>query len=281
MTFSIRCENINKLYKLKPQTSHVLAICKKINAVKKHLKSARLTLAVAEDSNEILKKTQLSKAPPGYFWALKNINLEIQQGDRVALIGRNGSGKSTLLKIFSRITAPTSGLLQFKGRLISLLEIGAGFHNELTGRENIFLNGSIMGMSIKEIKRCYENIVEFSELEKFIDTPVKHYSSGMYIRLAFSIAAHLESEILIIDEVLAVGDAAFQKKCLNKMLEISKQHGRTLLLVSHDMNVIHQICDKAIEMVNGEIIHQDRSNKIVFPAPIEEATKNYLASIAA
>ena len=280
MTFSIRCENINKLYKLRSQASPVSAVRKRINVIKQQLRFSQSPIVFLEDSNKILAKTQLSEAPEGYFWALKNINLEIQQGERVALMGRNGSGKSTLLKIFSRITASTSGFLQFKGRLISLLEIGAGFHNELTGRENIFLNGSIMGMSIKQIKRCYQAIVEFSELEKFIDTPVKHYSSGMYVRLAFSIAAHLESEILIIDEVFSVGDAAFQKKCLNKMLEISKQQGRTLLLVSHDMSILHQICDKAIEMANGEVIHQDSNYRSIFPRPIQEVSENYLSSIA-
>lgn len=279
MTFSIRCENISKLYRFSPRKTIRLNIAKKIAALQKHFGEAPKIQIPQETSNRALSKNQLNNAPPGHFWALKNINLEIQQGDRVGIIGCNGSGKSTLLKILSRITKPTHGILQFRGRLTSLLEIGAGFHNELTGRENIFLNGAIMGMSIKQIKHCYQDIVEFSELEKFIDTPVKHYSSGMYVRLAFSVAAHLQSEILIIDEVLAVGDAAFQKKCLDKMLEISKKEGRTLLLVSHDMNIIHQICDKAIAMTHGQIIHQNTNNTIAFPRPVKEVTQNYLSAV--
>ncbi|WP_287963176.1 ABC transporter ATP-binding protein [Alcanivorax sp.] len=175
------------------------------------------------------------------FWALKDINLEIKQGDRVGIIGRNGAGKSTLLKILSRITEPTKGRVHINGRLASLLEVGTGFHPELTGRENIYLNGAILGMSRAEIKRKFDEIVDFSGVEKFLDTPVKRYSSGMYVRLAFAVAAHLEPEILVVDEVLAVGDAQFQKKCLGKMEAVGKE-GRTVLFVSHNMGAISQLC---------------------------------------
>ena len=185
------------------------------------------------------------------FWALKDINFEIKQGDRVGIIGRNGAGKSTLLKILSRITEPTTGKIHLRGRVASLLEVGTGFHPELTGRENIFLNGAIMGMSKWEIKKKFDEIVEFAEVEKFLDTPVKRYSSGMYVRLAFAVAAHLEPEILIVDEVLAVGDAQFQKKCLGKMEDVGKE-GRTVLFVSHNMNVINQLCNKSILLSKGQ-----------------------------
>ncbi|MFM8005937.1 MAG: ABC transporter ATP-binding protein, partial [Dolichospermum sp.] len=176
------------------------------------------------------------------FWALKDIFLEIKQGDRVGIIGRNGAGKSTLLKILSRITQPTTGSIKIKGRVASLLEVGTGFHPELTGRENIFLNGAILGMGKMEIKQKFDEIVAFAEVEKFLDTPVKRYSSGMYVRLAFAVAAHLEPEILIVDEVLAVGDAAFQKKCLGKMEDVSKSEGRTVLFVSHNIAAIKRFC---------------------------------------
>jgi lipopolysaccharide transport system ATP-binding protein len=184
------------------------------------------------------------------FWALKELNFEIKQGDRVGIIGRNGAGKSTLLKVLSRITEPTTGKVSIKGRVASLLEVGTGFHPELTGRENIFLNGAIMGMSRAEIKRKFDEIVDFSGVERFLDTPVKRYSSGMYVRLAFSVAAHLEPEILVVDEVLAVGDAEFQKKCLGKMRSVSKQEGRTVLFVSHIMAAIQNLCN--VSMVHSE-----------------------------
>lgn len=187
------------------------------------------------------------------FWALKNINFEIQQGDKVGIIGRNGAGKSTLLKILSRITEPTTGCLKVRGRVASLLEVGTGFHPELTGRENIYLNGAILGMSRNEIKRKFDEIVAFAEVEKFLDTPVKRYSSGMYMRLAFSVAAHLEPEILIVDEVLAVGDAQFQKKCLGKMKEVGNE-GRTVLFVSHNMSAIEQICTVGIALDQGKVV---------------------------
>ena len=186
------------------------------------------------------------------FWALKDVSFEIQQGDRVGFIGRNGAGKSTLLKILSRITEPTKGRISVKGRVASLLEVGTGFHQELTGRENVYLNGSILGMSKVEIKKKFDEIVAFSEVEKFLDTPVKRYSSGMYVRLAFAVAAHLEPEILIVDEVLAVGDVAFQKKCLGKMGEVASE-GRTVLFVSHNSAAISSLCDKVVYLVKGQV----------------------------
>ena len=199
------------------------------------------------------------------FWALKDLDLEIKQGDRIGIIGRNGAGKSTLLKILSRITEPTVGKFSINGRVASLLEVGTGFHPELTGRENIFLNGAILGMSKLEIQFKFDEIVAFAEVEKFLDTPVKHYSSGMYVRLAFAVAAHLEPEILIVDEVLAVGDAQFQKKCLGKMSEVSEQ-GRTVLFVSHNMAMISNLCQKGIVLDAG---------RVAFQGPISEAILNY------
>ena len=184
-------------------------------------------------------------------WSLKDINFEINQGDAVGIIGKNGAGKSTLLKLLSRVTSPTTGEIKIKGRIASLLEVGTGFHPELSGRENIYLNGAILGMRKKEITRKLEEIIDFSGVERYIDTPVKRYSSGMYVRLAFAVAAHLESEILIVDEVLAVGDAEFQKKCLGKMGDISKGEGRTLLFVSHNMTAIQTLCNKSFLLENG------------------------------
>jgi lipopolysaccharide transport system ATP-binding protein len=187
------------------------------------------------------------------FWALRDVSFDVQQGDVVGIIGRNGAGKSTLLKILSRITEPTEGRVALRGRVASLLEVGTGFHPELTGRENIFLNGAILGMSHAEIRRKFDEIVAFAEVEKFLDTPVKHYSSGMYVRLAFAVAAHLEPDILIVDEVLAVGDAAFQKKCLGKMGEVARGQGRTVLFVSHNMNAVQALCGRALWLNRGRI----------------------------
>jgi len=196
-------------------------------------------------------------------WSLKDINFEIQRGDAVGIIGRNGAGKSTLLKLLSRVTVPTTGEIKVKGRIASLLEVGTGFHPELTGRENIFLNGAILGMRKAEIKKQFDNIVAFAGVERYIDTPVKRYSSGMYVRLAFAVAAHLESEILIVDEVLAVGDAEFQKKCLGKMGEVSKGQGRTVLFVSHNMGMISQLCNKSLLLKNGELGNYDTTRNVV------------------
>jgi len=188
------------------------------------------------------------------IWALKDVSFEVKKGEVVGIIGRNGAGKSTLLKILSRITRPTSGYAKIHGRVGSLLEVGTGFHSELTGRENIYLNGAILGMKNAEIKRNFDEIVAFAEVEKFIDTPVKRYSSGMYLRLAFAVAAHLEPEILIVDEVLAVGDVQFQKKCLGKMRDVSKNQGRTVLFVSHNMDAIQRLCSRCLMLEDGRLI---------------------------
>lgn len=206
------------------------------------------------------------KEPPlEGFWALKDVSFKVEQGEVVGIIGRNGAGKSTLLKILSRITSPTEGSIELRGRVGSLLEVGTGFHPELTGRENIYLSGSILGMKRCEIDAKLDDIVKFSEIEKFLDTPVKRYSSGMYVRLAFAVAAHLEPEILLVDEVLAVGDAAFQKKCLGKMGDVAKE-GRTVLFVSHNMKAVSTLCRKAILLGNG---------KILAAGPTEEVIREY------
>lgn len=209
------------------------------------------------------------------FWALKNINFEIKEGESVGIIGRNGAGKSTLLKLLSRITDPTKGRIEINGRMASLLEVGTGFHPELTGRENIFLNGAILGMSQSEIKKKFDEIVDFSGVEKFLDTPVKRYSSGMYVRLAFAVAAHLEPEILVVDEVLAVGDAEFQKKCLGKMDDVSRKQGRTVLFVSHNMGTILQLCPSCILLNQGEVESIGKSSKVVEQYYNNEKTNTY------
>ncbi|EDX75161.1 ABC transporter, ATP-binding protein [Coleofasciculus chthonoplastes PCC 7420] len=208
------------------------------------------------------------------FWALKDVSFEIQQGDRVGIIGRNGAGKSTLLKILSRITEPTQGSIRIKGRVASLLEVGTGFHPELTGRENIYLNGAILGMGKAEIKRKFDEIVAFAEVEKFLDTPVKRYSSGMYVRLAFAVAAHLEPEILVVDEVLAVGDAQFQKKCLGKMGDVAKE-GRTVLFVSHNMAAVEALCSKGILLEQGQIKKLDSAKTVAI-----QYQKNTISSLS-
>lgn len=197
-----------------------------------------------------------SKGDSEYVWSLRDIDFEVEQGDAIGIIGRNGAGKSTLLKILSKVTKPTTGKIYTQGRIASLLEVGTGFHPEMTGRENVFLNGAILGMTRKEITRKFDEIVNFSGVERYIDTPVKRYSSGMYVRLAFAVAAHLESEILIVDEVLAVGDSEFQKKCLGKMGDVTKGEGRTILFVSHNMAAIKELCNKGILMQQGQLIHQ-------------------------
>lgn len=204
------------------------------------------------------------------FWALKEVSFEVKEGEVLGIIGRNGAGKSTLLKILSRITEPTEGRARIYGRVASLLEVGTGFHRELTGRENIYLNGAILGMKKAEIERKFDEIVAFSEIEKFIDTPVKHYSSGMYVRLAFAVAAHLEPEVLIVDEVLAVGDAAFQKKCLGKMEGIARA-GRTVIFVSHNMAAVENLCDRVILLDAG---------KVAFGGTTDEAIQFYLNSVS-
>ncbi|HKD01372.1 MAG TPA: ABC transporter ATP-binding protein [Terriglobales bacterium] len=209
-------------------------------------------------------------AKEGRFWALRDITFDVPEGEVVGIIGRNGAGKSTLLKVISRITDPTEGFIKVRGRMASLLEVGTGFHPELTGRENIFLNGAILGMRKAEIVSKFDEIVEFAEVEKFLDTPVKHYSSGMYVRLAFAVAAHLNPEILIVDEVLAVGDVAFQKKCLGKMNEVSRG-GRTVLFVSHNMAAVENLCRRGVVLERG---------KLVFDGPAKDAVHRYLNSLA-
>lgn len=204
-----------------------------------------------------------TKGKSDVVWSLKDINFGIEQGAAVGIIGKNGAGKSTLLKILSRVTSPTSGKLKVKGRIASLLEVGTGFHPELSGRENIYLNGAILGMRKTEIKRKFDEIVDFSGVERYVDTPVKRYSSGMYVRLAFAVAAHLESEIMIVDEVLAVGDAEFQKKCLGKMGDVSKGEGRTVLFVSHNMNAISRLCNTSILLRNGLLVDFDDTSKVI------------------
>lgn len=211
-------------------------------------------------------KSHHSKPSKEKFWALQDVSFDIQPGERLGIIGRNGAGKSTLLKILSRITDPTAGRISLLGRVASLLEVGTGFHPELTGRENVFLNGAILGMNRTEIRKKFDEIVDFAEVEKFLDTPVKRYSSGMYVRLAFAVAAHLEPEILVVDEVLAVGDAQFQKKCLGKMGDVSKGEGRTVLFVSHNMTAVKTLCSRGVFLKNGEVN---------FIGPIDQAINKY------
>ena len=226
------------------------------------------------------KNDRTVKGNSDVIWSLKDINFQINQGEAVGIIGRNGAGKSTLLKILSRVTSPTTGSVKIKGRIASLLEVGTGFHPELTGRENIYLNGAILGMRKKEITKKFDDMVDFAGVERYIDTPVKRYSSGMYVRLAFAVAAYLESEILIVDEVLAVGDAEFQKKCLGKMGDISKGDGRTILFVSHNMGAIRSLCGSAILLAEGlmqgngktgEIINEYLKSAVILQNSLESA----------
>ncbi|MGA1826594.1 MAG: ABC transporter ATP-binding protein, partial [bacterium] len=207
--------------------------------------------------------TPKEKRRQGYIWALRDLNLEIKEGEILGIIGKNGAGKSTLLKLFSRITTPTTGVIKIKGKVGSLLEVGTGFHPELTGMENIFLNGAILGMTKSEIKKRIDQIIDFSGIEKFVETPVKRYSSGMYVRLAFAVAAHLEPNILLVDEVLAVGDADFQKKCLGKMDDVAQKKGRTVLFVSHNMHAVMRICKKTIVLSSGSIEYAGDTDKAV------------------
>src|ERR1700731_1136373 len=244
---AIRCEGLAKQYRIgerEPYNTLRDAIANAFTSPRRLLRSAAPD---SSNSSEALN-----------FWALKDVSFEIKRGEVLGIIGRNGAGKSTLLKILSRITEPSRGHVDIWGRVGSLLEVGTGFHPELTGRDNIFLNGAILGMRRAEITRKFDEIVAFAEVETFIDTPVKRYSSGMYVRLAFAVAAHLEPEILLVDEVLAVGDAEFQKKCLGKMQTIGSE-GRTVFLVSHNMQAITRLCDRVILMERGRIIHDGPS----------------------
>lgn len=239
----IKVENLGKKYFLKHQQEEFI----KYKALRDVIANKAKSLGKILQSSS--KKLNLAYEE---FWALQDVCFDIKQGERVGIIGRNGAGKSTLLKILSRITEPTKGRVLLKGRVASLLEVGTGFHPELTGRENIYLNGAILGMGRVEIKRKFDEIIDFAEVEKFLDTPVKRYSSGMYVRLAFAVAAHLEPEILVVDEVLAVGDVQFQKKCFGKMEDVGKE-GRTVLFVSHQMSAIEKLCSRAIVLNSGGV----------------------------
>ncbi len=257
MSAAIKVENLSKIYRLGEigtgTISRDLERWVKMNVLGKE--DPFLKIGESNDRSQ--------KGSSDLVYSLQDLNFEIQQGDAVGIIGRNGAGKSTLLKILSRVTTPTTGKINIKGRVASLLEVGTGFHPELTGRENIYLNGAILGMRKREIDQKFDEIVDFSGVERYIDTPVKRYSSGMYVRLAFAVAAHLESEILIVDEVLAVGDAEFQKKCLSKMGDISKGEGRTVLFVSHNMGAVEQLCNSGILLINGSISIADRISNII------------------
>ena len=244
---AIRCEGLSKRYRI--GTSH------------ESYKTLRDVIAGAV-ATPFRRINRNGHSNDGYIWALDDVSFEIKHGELVGIIGRNGAGKSTLLKILSRITKPTRGRAGIHGRVGSLLEVGTGFHGELTGRENIFLNGAILGMRKAEIERKFDEIVSFAEVEKFLDTPVKRYSSGMYVRLAFGVAAHLETEVLLVDEVLAVGDAQFQKKCFAKMREIGNQ-GRTILFVSHNMSAVRNICKQAVIIEKGTMVAQGEINETV------------------
>lgn len=249
----IEVSELSKLYHIGNKLPYKTLRETLMNAVKSPAKFFRLNSSRITDHSSQSSDT---------FWALKDVSFEVQQGEVIGIIGRNGAGKSTLLKILSRVTEPTEGEVRLRGRVASLLEVGTGFHPELTGRENIFLNGSILGMSKREIDKKFDEIVAFAEVEKFIDTPVKRYSSGMYVRLAFAVAAHLEPEILLVDEVLAVGDAQFQKKCLGKMGDVAKG-GRTVLFVSHNMSAIANLCPKTIYLESGSIKKFDNTDSVI------------------
>lgn len=245
MSTAIKFENISKQYRLGLVSTKTLS----------HDLNRWWTINVLRKEDPYLKigetNDRTQKAQSDYVWALKNINFEVEQGDVLGIIGKNGAGKSTLLKILSKVTTPTTGSIKAKGRIASLLEVGTGFHPEMTGRENIYMNGSIMGMSKREISSKLDEIVDFSGCERYLDTPVKRYSSGMTVRLGFAIAAHLEPEILVVDEVLAVGDAEFQKKAIGKMQDVSKGEGRTVLFVSHNMTAVKNLCKKGVLLQNG------------------------------
>ena len=255
----IKVENLSKSYQIRHQTGERYTALRDVLA--NGAKDIGKRLLGRNDSALRAQGAPVHSALEE-FWALNDVSFEVKQGERVGIIGRNGAGKSTLLKILSRITEPTKGRIHIKGRVASLLEVGTGFHPELTGRENISLNGAILGMSREEIRRKFDEIVAFAEVEKFLDTPVKRYSSGMYVRLAFAVAAHLEPEILVVDEVLAVGDAAFQKKCLGKMNEIA-EIGRTVLFVSHNLAYISQLCPQALLLCNGNMVLLDSSDAVI------------------
>lgn len=259
-TIMLRVENVSKRYRLGAIGGGTL---------KGDLQSYFAKIRGKEDPN--LKIGMEDHSANEVFMALQGISFEIKKGERVGIIGHNGAGKSTLLKLLSRVTAPTEGRICLNGRIASMLEVGTGFHPELTGRENVYMNGAILGMTRAEIDKKFDDIVHFAEMEKFIDTPVKRYSSGMYVKLAFSVAAHLDSEIMIMDEVLAVGDMKFQQKCLNKMNDVSKKDGRTILYVSHNMSTIRQLCTRCIVLDHG---------KLIFDGDVDEAISIYMGDLA-
>lgn len=246
---ALKVDNVSKLYRLGEVGTGTIS--HDLNRWWAKLRGKEDPFAKIGETND-----RSQKGNSEYVWSLKDINFEVKQGEVLGIIGRNGAGKSTLLKILSKVTSPTQGQIKVKGRIASLLEVGTGFHPELTGRENIFLNGAILGMTKNEIRAKFDEIVDFSGVERYIDTPVKRYSSGMYVRLAFAVAAFLEPEILIVDEVLAVGDAEFQKKCLGRMKDVSVNEGRTVLFVSHNMAAVKQLCNKGLVLKNGENIYQ-------------------------
>ncbi|MDQ6812660.1 MAG: ABC transporter ATP-binding protein [Bacteroidota bacterium] len=256
MSTVIKVENISKQYRLGQVGTGSLA--HDVNRFWHRVRGKEDPYLKIGEENE-----RSVKGKSDYVWALKDINFEVQQGEVLGIIGRNGAGKSTLLKILSRTTTPTTGKVKIKGRVASLLEVGTGFHPELSGRENIFLNGAILGMTKNEIKSKFDEIVDFSGVQRYIDTPVKRYSSGMYVRLAFAVAANLEPDILIVDEVLAVGDAEFQKKAMGKMKDVSTQEGRTVLFVSHNMGAIQSLCKTGLFLKNGQIVAYGKVEKIL------------------
>ncbi|MBI1870556.1 MAG: ABC transporter ATP-binding protein [Chlamydiae bacterium] len=259
---AIRVENVGKLYKIGERECYYSFRDRLTQLATAPFRFANSKIRRLQNFGKSLNSSTFEPLNDNEIWALKDVSFEIKQGEVVGVIGRNGAGKSTLLKILSRITEPTEGRAEIHGRVRSLLEVGTGFHPELTGRENIFLNGAIMGMKRIEIRRKFDEIVAFAEVEKFIDTPVKRYSSGMYVRLAFAVAAHLEPEVLLVDEVLAVGDAEFQKKCLGKMGDVAKE-GRTVVIVSHNMPSIMNLCPRALLLKEGEVVKNGSAAEVV------------------
>lgn len=260
MALAIQAENISKLYALGSVGT---------GSFRQDIKRW-VSQALGKEDPFFIEAKSKSGPSADYIWALRDVSFEVKQGEVFGIIGRNGAGKSTLLKILSKVVSPTEGLINGRGRISSLLEIGTGFHNELSGRENIYLNGHFMGMHRGEIRKKFDEIVAFSGVEQFIDTPVKRYSSGMYVRLAFAVAAHLEPDILIVDEVLAVGDAEFQKKCLGKMKEVSSRQGRTVLFVSHNMQAVNNLCHRAM------LLHQGQMRDI---GPVDKVVNTYLSGV--
>jgi lipopolysaccharide transport system ATP-binding protein len=253
----IKVENLSKLYRLGEIGTGTITQDIERFVTTKILKKDDPFKRIGEANN------RLENGSANIVYSLKDVSFDVEKGDAVGIIGRNGAGKSTLLKLLSRVTSPSSGKVFLNGRVASLLEVGTGFHPELTGRENIYLNGAILGMRKKEIDRRFDEIVDFSGVERYVDTPVKRYSSGMYVRLAFAVAAHLESEILIVDEVLAVGDAEFQKKCLGKMSDVTNSLGKTVLFVSHNMTSIQNLCNKSMLLSNGQLTCYSNTDTVI------------------